>query len=95
MFENSGKVTLIVNPAGAALVKINSFPGVPDYKYNWNGKGKMVLENAPSGKYSTRLENILRPKDQLSGTFFEVKSGMDCTFTLDIEKGETDWREDC
>jgi len=94
--EDFGKATLVIKPAGAALVKITDFsiPGV-EYKYLWNGKGEMILENAPAGKYKTHFENVLRPEEQLSGTFFEIKSGTECTFTLDVERGEKDWREDC
>ena len=55
--ENSSNATLIVKPAGGSTVLIRGKGGI-DYQYTWNGKGNMVLENAPAGLYQTRFENF-------------------------------------
>ena len=88
--EDVGKATLIVKPAGAVLVRISN--SSLNYQYNWNGTDEMVLINAPAGRFKTRFENTER---KLSGTFIEIVAGTECTFILDLDSGDDNWRREC
>lgn len=89
--ENSSQATLTIEPTGAATVIIRGKGGI-DYQYKWNGKGRMVLQNAPAGLYQTRFENSSR---RLPNTLIELKPGEKCSFILDIAGGAEDWRKEC
>ena len=89
--EDASEATLVIRPAGGSTVLIRGKGGI-DYQYRWNGKGKMVLENAPAGLYQTRFENSSK---RLPNTLIELKAGEKCSFILDIAGGAEDWRKEC
>jgi hypothetical protein len=87
---DSGKVSLQLVPSGGAVVKIK---GPDSYKYTWDGKETLVLENAPVGTYKTRFE---ASETRIDATTFRVKKDADCKLIRNLkDSSEDDWKEKC
>ncbi len=63
-----------------------------NFEYEWDGSGEMELTNVPAGKIRT---TIAQPgaKDAREQIF--TKSGQDCTYTLDLNRSDLKWIEEC
>jgi hypothetical protein len=82
-----GNLLLLMDPPGAASVSITSLLG---FRHEWDGLGKLELNDIPNGAYKTRIN----PKKGTSiRSTVEVAAGQTCTYKYIVSTAKDEWEK--